>query len=102
MSDATATQASGAPLHQVGAYRRRFGARVTASEGDVVQLDRSAFYPGGGGQPRDHGTVTDGARTRQLTGARVKGGGTVYELDGPVPPVGAERPGLQAGGGTHV
>ncbi len=90
MSDVV-TQASGdAPLYQVDAYCRRFAAHVTAVEGEIVQLDRSAFYPGGGGQPCDRGRVTDGARTWQLTGARVKGGGAVYELDGPAPPVGTE------------
>ena len=64
-----------APLYQVDAYCRRFAARVTAADGGVVQLDRNAFYPGGGGQPHDGGTVTDGARTWSVTGARVKEGG---------------------------
>jgi len=86
------TQASteAPPLYQVDAYCRRFTAIVTESAGEAVQLDRSAFFPGGGGQPHDRGTVTDGARTWQLTGARVKGGGAVLELDGPAPPVGTE------------
>jgi len=79
-----------APLYQVDAYCRRFAAHVTAAEGAAVQLDRSAFYPGGGGQPHDRGSVTHGGRTWQLTGARVKRGGAVYELDGPAPPVGSE------------
>jgi len=92
LSDVPATQTSDAeaPLYQVDAYCRRFSAHVTAAEGTAVELDRSAFYPGGGGQPHDHGTVTDGGRTWQLTGARVKRGGAVLELDGPAPPVGAE------------
>jgi misacylated tRNA(Ala) deacylase len=91
LSDAAATRASHeAPLYQVDAYCRRFAARVTAAEGESMRLDRSAFYPGGGGQPHDCGTVTDGARTWKLTGARVKAGGAVYELDGPAPPVGTE------------
>jgi len=79
-----------APLYQVDAYCRRFAARVTAADGSVVQLDPNAFFPGGGGQPHDGGTVTDGARTWSVTGARVKGGGAVLELDGPAPPVGAK------------
>ncbi len=92
MSDVTATQtlANDAPLYQVDAYCRRFTARVTAAEGVAVQLDRSAFYPGGGGQPHDRGSVAHGGRTWLITGARVKGGGAVYELDGPAPPVGTE------------
>ena len=33
--------------------------RVAATAGDAVALDRSPFYPGGGGQPPDHGWLTD-------------------------------------------
>jgi len=33
--------------------------RVAATSGDAVALDRSPFYPGGGGQPPDHGWLTD-------------------------------------------
>ncbi|HEX7289898.1 MAG TPA: alanyl-tRNA editing protein [Conexibacter sp.] len=88
MSDLTAQ--TDAPLYQVDAYCRRFPATVTAALGEAVQLDRSAFYPGGGGQPHDRGTVTDGARTWSVTGARSGAGEVWYELDGEAPPVGAE------------
>ena len=95
MSDA-ATQASEAPLYQVDAYRRRFPAVVTAADGDAVQLEPSAFYPGGGGQPADRGTLTatgDG-RTWNVTGARlVRDGersGVWYALDGEAPAQGTE------------
>jgi misacylated tRNA(Ala) deacylase len=90
LSDASGT--TEAPLYQVDAYCRRFPATVTAASGEAVQLDRSAFYPGGGGQPHDHGTVTDGARTWSLTGARSEAGEVWYELSGeaPTPPAGAE------------
>jgi misacylated tRNA(Ala) deacylase len=86
LSDVTTSEA---PLYQVDAYCRRFPATVTAATGEAVQLDRSAFYPGGGGQPHDRGTVTDGARTWTLTGARSVAGGVWYELDGEAPAVGA-------------
>ncbi|WP_318569158.1 alanyl-tRNA editing protein [Salinigranum marinum] len=36
---------------------RTFEAEVTAVEGSTVELDRSWFYPEGGGQPADRGTV---------------------------------------------
>jgi misacylated tRNA(Ala) deacylase len=95
------------PLYQVDAYCRRFPATVTAALGEAVQLDRSAFYPGGGGQPHDRGTVTDGARTWSLTGARSRAGergvakpatwpaesgppGWWYELDREAPAAGTE------------
>jgi misacylated tRNA(Ala) deacylase len=86
------TAAEAAPLYQVDAYCRRFPATVTAVDGPAVQLDRSAFYPGGGGQPRDHGTLSDGARNWSLAGARFAPEGVWYELEGdePAPAVGAE------------
>jgi misacylated tRNA(Ala) deacylase len=44
-------------LYQTDAYCRRFEAVVLAvdPEGRRVALDRTAFYPGGGGQPHDLG-----------------------------------------------
>jgi misacylated tRNA(Ala) deacylase len=95
LSDVTAMQA--APLYQVDAYCRRFAALVTAADGDAVQLDRSALYPGGGGQPGDRGTLIDPThptRSWAVTGARfVRDGerpGVWYELDAPAPPAGTE------------
>jgi misacylated tRNA(Ala) deacylase len=55
-----------------------------------IVLDRSAFYPGGGGQPPDHGVLLwDGVQTR-IVGARQ--GDDVWLIpadDDPLPPVGA-------------
>jgi misacylated tRNA(Ala) deacylase len=47
-------------LYQTDSYLKEFGATVTAvdSASRGVVLDRSAFYPGGGGQPCDFGTLT--------------------------------------------
>ena len=49
-------------LHLDDAYLTGFSAVVTASQDGWVALDRTAFYPGGGGQPADRGRfVVDGA-----------------------------------------
>lgn len=49
-------------LYEADPYLKEFTATVTKVEGDWVVLDRTAFYPGGGGQERDRGTL-NGARS---------------------------------------
>lgn len=48
-------------LYYDDALLARFSANVTdvASNGHVVYLDRTAFYPTSGGQPHDHGMLAD-------------------------------------------
>ncbi|HIP97382.1 MAG TPA: alanyl-tRNA editing protein, partial [Anaerolineae bacterium] len=45
-------------LYQTDSYAREFEALVTAVDGARVALDRTAFYPGGGGQPYDTGMLS--------------------------------------------
>lgn len=47
-------------LYQTDSYLKEFSATITAVDAETraVILDRSAFYPGGGGQPCDFGTLT--------------------------------------------
>ena len=46
-------------LYQTDSYVREFEARVVTVDpaGSRVALDRTAFYPGGGGQPNDLGVL---------------------------------------------
>jgi misacylated tRNA(Ala) deacylase len=44
-------------LYETDAYVRNFEASVIAADGMAVALDRTAFYPGGGGQPCDKGAL---------------------------------------------
>jgi alanyl-tRNA synthetase len=46
-------------LYRSDPYCREFDAAVTEVRGDLVVLDRSAFYPGGGGQEPDRGFLAD-------------------------------------------
>ncbi|MGQ9888545.1 MAG: alanyl-tRNA editing protein [Aggregatilineales bacterium] len=52
-------------LYQLDSYIKDFDAVVTAVDPDqrAVYLDRTAFYPGGGGQPCDFGVLVSGSRT---------------------------------------
>ena len=69
------------------AYLRSVEARVIAVDdgGDVpiVVLDRTVFYPGGGGQPSDRGLLLRAADGRSWTvrSARKSGGDIVHELE---------------------
>ena len=66
------------------AYLRSVEATVIAVEpadGSVV-LDRTVFYPGGGGQPADHGWLRAGdGRTWDVRGARKSGDDVVHLLE---------------------
>jgi misacylated tRNA(Ala) deacylase len=80
------------PLYLVDAYRRSVAATVVAHAGEAVVLDRTVFYPGGGGQPADVGRLVVAGGGRAVTGAaRGEGGAIAHALDpaeGPPPPVG--------------
>ncbi len=67
-------------------YLRQFNARVLQwDEADghpAVVLDRTAFYPGGGGQPSDRGTI-NGVPVLDVR-VRERGGGVLHLLESPV------------------
>jgi misacylated tRNA(Ala) deacylase len=75
-------------LYHTDAYVKAFEATVTAVEGSAVALDRTAFYPGGGGQPNDVGTLTAGGQTWNVTKVRKAGAEVWHEVDSPPPFVG--------------
>ncbi len=63
-------------LFAVDAYATEFGATVVDvdREGGRIRLDRTAFYPGGGGQPHDLGTLQTSEGTLFVTGVKREGG----------------------------
>jgi misacylated tRNA(Ala) deacylase len=69
-------------LYHTDAYLKEFDAVVTAVEGSAAALDRTAFYPGGGGQPNDEGALASGARTWKVTKVRKAGADVWHELAG--------------------
>ena len=69
---------------------REWDAAVLESGPDGIVLDRSAFYPGGGGQPPDHGVLLWGGVQTRIVGARK--GDDLYLLPAegdPLPAAGA-------------
>jgi misacylated tRNA(Ala) deacylase len=69
---------------------RTWDAVVLAADPDQgLVLDRSAFYPGGGGQPPDHGALLWGGVTTRIVGVRKREDlWLVPHEDDPCPPVG--------------
>lgn len=69
-------------LYLTDAYLQRFEATVVSHVDGGVVLDRTAFYPGGGGQPADEGALSSGGqRWRVQTVKRVQGE-PVHYLEG--------------------
>jgi misacylated tRNA(Ala) deacylase len=52
-------------IYQTDSYVREFDAIVTGVDPEkrAVSLDRTAFYPGGGGQPNDEGALSTASQT---------------------------------------
>jgi misacylated tRNA(Ala) deacylase len=71
------------------AYERSFEAEVVEATDDHVKLDRTLFYPTGGGQPHDEGTIVTGDGEASVTDVRKDHGDPLHELEGPVPEEGA-------------
>ncbi len=70
----------------VDAYARAIEARVLSvdsTDRSLVVLDRTVFYPGGGGQPSDRGLFLRAAdgRTWTVAGARRAGDDVVHQLE---------------------
>lgn len=81
-------------LYQTDSYLQTFPAIISGVDeaNHGVILDRTAFYPGGGGQPFDQGTITIGnivytmPRIKRVDGQLVH----LLEGDGPLPAVGTD------------
>src|SRR5690349_22946516 len=76
----------GLQLCYIDAYEQRTAAAVVAVRDDqpaLVELDRTVFYPGGGGQPADRGTLrrpSDGT-VWAIASARKSEGEIAHELE---------------------
>ncbi len=76
-------------LYATDAYLRAFDARVVevTPEGGVI-LDRTAFYPTGGGQPHDLGTLSWDGVSASVVEVKKSGALVVHRLEGDLPTVG--------------
>jgi misacylated tRNA(Ala) deacylase len=81
-------------LYQTDSYVKEFTARVVGidQEQHGILLDRTAFYPGGGGQPHDVGTLTADGKT--YTVSKVARGNTHIIEGDELPAIGVEVHGV--------
>ncbi len=79
-------------LYQTDSYLKEFDAVVTAVFPDekAVVLDRTAFYPGGGGQPNDVGMLAG----LNVAKVRKAGDDVLHIVDGDLPAVGTRVHGV--------
>lgn len=76
-------------LYQTDSYLQNFDAVITAidEENNGVVLDQTAFYPGGGGQPADSGTLEINNDAYRVKRARTIGGKIVHIFADDIPAV---------------
>jgi misacylated tRNA(Ala) deacylase len=75
-------------LAYTDAYARSTEARVLQADEGAVLLDRTVFYPGGGGQPPDTGWLRADPAAWRVTGARKVGDEIWHQVEGDPPPEG--------------
>ena len=75
-------------------YLKKFDARVIDSTPRGVVLDRTAFYPGGGGQPSDSGVLKAGNQEFEITKLSRADGKLVHEIGGGPPEIGVDVHGV--------
>ncbi len=81
-------------LHMSDNYIREFDATVIGSGDGYVVLDKTAFYPEGGGQTSDHGELSDNERTITVKEVRKIEGEIRHLVDGRSFEIGASVHGI--------
>ncbi|MEK6255695.1 MAG: alanine--tRNA ligase-related protein, partial [Chloroflexota bacterium] len=68
-------------LYQTDSYLKEFQAVVSSIDAELhgVELDQTAFYPGGGGQPADVGTLTANNETYSVVKFK-RANGKLYHI----------------------
>jgi len=79
-------------LYMTNSYLKEFDAKVIEVDGNRVVLDRTAFYPTGGGQPCDTGKLVCDGREFAVLSVKKESGKIWHELD---------RAGLAVGDQVH-
>ena len=79
-------------IYSTDAYARSMDARVVRTDRDDnrILLDRTVFYPGGGGQPHDVGEIWVGDDRLQVIRVTSDRDGVWHWVEGSLPPTGTD------------
>ncbi len=79
-------------LFHTDCYLKEFDAEIieTDSAENAVILDRTAFYPGGGGQPCDTGLLLAGNKSYKVVKVKKQEGRLLHYIEGMLPAAGTE------------
>ena len=79
-------------LYHSDSYLKEFSAEVTDidQEAKTVVLNRTTFFPGGGGQPCDTGRLNHAGSTVPVLSVSRKAEQILHKIDGQLPEVGSE------------
>ncbi len=72
-------------LYYDDAYLKEFRARVIWSNEDEIVLDKTAFYPEGGGQPSDRGKIIYNGKEYEVLDVQKYGDVIVHRIKGNIP-----------------
>jgi misacylated tRNA(Ala) deacylase len=81
-------------LYIIDSYQTEFEAKVVEVQEQGIVLDKTAFYPGGGGQPSDNGVIRREGQNWQVTSVRRREGKIWHQLEGDPPEVGDALSGM--------
>ena len=81
-------------LYHLDSYLKEFEARVLEVSEEGLALDRTAFYPGGGGQPADRGRLESGDQIWPVSMVKAAGGKIWHRIEGEPPAPGSELRGI--------
>lgn len=75
-------------LYHTDSYLKEVKARVQAIQEEAVVLDKTIFFPGGGGQPPDAGKLLWSGYVGRVEKLKKAGNDVLHWLGGPMPEVG--------------
>jgi alanyl-tRNA synthetase len=70
------------PLFRIDHYTKEFDAKVLWKSGSKIILDKTAFYPEGGGQLGDIGVLSNNGRKITVTSVEKIGNAIIHTIDG--------------------